>query len=217
AYVTETLEEQAKNKGFKDAFEFWKSNNNPFFAYPTRLLSALNTVDGAAAYIITKPENAAKFHEQPIDVIGFHWSVSNYPWYKEDPTDWAIDKTSFEKAYKMAGITPKDLDYLTVHDCMQVYQLIMSEIAGYFEKGEAWKAFMEGRTLFSGDKPMNTSGGRHGKGHAFGASPGAETYEIVKQMRGEAGKRQVKKEINIAAQHNHGYGMHSAVTIFKKR
>ena len=95
--------------------------------------------------------------------------------------------------------------------------MIESEIAGYFPKGQAWKAFMEDRTMFDADKPMNTSGGRHGKGHAFGASPGAETYEIVKQMRREAGKRQCKKDIKLAAQHNHGYGMHSAVTILKRR
>ena len=117
----------------------------------------------------------------------------------------------------MAGITGKNIDYLYVHDCMQVYQLILSETAGYFPKGQAWKAFIEDRTMFYADKPMNTSGGRHGKGHAFAASPGAETYEIVKQMRGEAGKRQCKKNIKLAVQHNHGYGMHSAVTVLKKR
>lgn len=217
AFVTETLEQTARKKGFKDQFEYWKSKNNPFFAYPTRLLSALNTVDGASAYIITKPENAKKYHEQPVDIIGFHWAVSNYPWYNKDPTNWPIDKTAFANAYKMAGVNGKDLDYLHVHDCMQIYQLILPEIAGYFAPGEAWKAAVEGRMMYNGDKPLNTSGGRHGKGHAFGASPGAETYEIVKQMRGEAGKRQCKKEINLAAQHNHGYGMHSAVTILKKR
>lgn len=217
AFVTDSLEKAAKAKKFKDPSDYWKSKNNPFFAYPTRLLSALNTVDGAAAYIVTRAENAKKYHEQPVDITGFHWAVSNYPWYGKDPTDWAIDKTSFRNAYKMAGVSGKDLDYLYVHDCMQIYQPILSEIAGYFDRGRSWKAFMEDRTMFDADKPMNTSGGRHGKGHAFAASPGAETYEIVKQMRGEAGKRQIKKEVNLAAQHNHGYGMHSAVTIMKKR
>jgi len=217
AFVTDTLEAAAKKKGFKDTLEYWKSKNNPFFAYPTRLLSALNTVDGASAYIVTAPENAKKHHEQPVDIIGFHWSASNYPWYDKDSTNWPIDTTAFSKAYQMAGISGKDLDYLTVHDCMQIYQLIVSEVAGYYGKGESPKGFAEGRSLYSGDKPMNTSGGRHGKGHAFGASPGAETYEIVKQMRGEAGKRQVKHDIEVAAQHNHGYGMHAAVTVFKKR
>jgi len=217
AFVTTSLKQAAKAKGFKDEFEYWKSANNPYFAYPTRLLSALNTVDGAAAYIVTRADIAKRYNKLPIDIIGFHWSASNYPWYGKDPTDWTIDKIAFEKAYKMAGVNGKKLDYLYVHDCMQIYQLITSEIAGYFKKGEAWKAFMEDRTMFDGDKPMNTSGGRHGKGHAFAASPGAETYEIVKQMRGEAGKRQIKKEVNLAAQHNHGYGMHAAVTVFKRR
>lgn len=217
AFVTTGLKEAAKAKKFKDTFEFWKSKNNPFFAYPTRLWSALNTVDGASAYIVTRPEDAKKHSKQPVDILGYHWSSSNYPWYGKDPTDWAIDNTSFKNAYKMAKISPKNIDLLYVHDCMQIYQLILSETAGYFKKGEAWKAFMEGRTMRDGDKPMNASGGRHGKGHAFAASPGAETYEIVKQMRGEAKKRQCKKDVNLAVQHNHGYGMHSAVTVMKKR
>jgi acetyl-CoA C-acetyltransferase len=217
AFVTTTLEQDAKAKGFKDTLDYWKSNNNPFFAYPTRLLSALNTVDGATAFIVTKPEIAKKFNKVPVDIIGFHWSASNYPWYGKDPTEWPIDQFAIKNAFKMAGVDGKKLDYMSVHDCMQIYQLIVSEQAGYFKKGEAWKAFMEGRTLYSADKPLNTSGGRHGKGHAFAASPGAETYEIVKQMRGEAGKRQCKKDIKLAAQHNHGYGMQTAVTVLKRR
>lgn len=217
AYVTETLEQSAKKKRFRNTFDYWKSANNPFFAYPTRLLSALNTVDGASAYILTRPEDAKKQHEQPVDIVGFDWVASNYPWYGKDPTKWDIDSKAFAGAYKMAGVNGKMLDYLYVHDCMNIYQLILSETAGYLKRGEAWKAFMEGRTLYTGDKPMITSGGRHGKGHAFGASPGAETYEIVKQMRGEAGKRQIKKDVELAAQHNHGYGMHTAVTVLKKR
>jgi acetyl-CoA C-acetyltransferase len=217
AFITTTLEQEAKAKGFKDTLEYWKSKNNPFFAYPTRLLSALNTVDGASAFIVTRADIAKKYNKQPIDILGYHWSASNYPWYDKDPTNWPIDRIAFANAFKMAGITGKQLDYLTVHDCMQIYQLILPEVAGYLPKGQAWKAFKEGRTLYTGDKPMNTSGGRHGKGHAFGASPGAETYELIKQMRREAGKRQCKEDIKIAAQHNHGYGMQTAVTVFKKR
>ncbi len=217
AFVEQDLKQLAKSKGYKDEFGFWRSKNNPFFAYPTRLLSALNTVDGASAYILTRPDRAKRYHKQPIDVIGFHWTSSNYPWFKEDPTFWPQDALAFKKAYQMAKINPKQIDYLYVHDCMQIYHLILSETAGYFKKGEAWKAIMEGRTYYNGDKPMCTSGGRHGKGHAFAASAGAEVYEIVKQMRGEAGKRQIKKPVNIAVQHNHGYGMHSAVTVYKKR
>ena len=133
-----------------------------------------------------------------------------------DPTDWDIDTTAFSTAMRMAGITAKDIDYLDVHDCMQIYQLIEPEICGYFKKGEAWKAHIEGRTLYTGDKPMNTSGGRHGKGHAFAASAGASMYEAVKQMRGEATGRQIKDAPEVSVVHNHGYGMHAAVTVLKR-
>jgi acetyl-CoA C-acetyltransferase len=217
AYIQTTLGQEAKAAGFKSELEFWRSRKNPFLAWPTRVKSALNTVDGASAYIISSEKEAKSyFKKEPIEVAGFHWSSSNYPWYGKDPTDWAIDKTSFDTAMRMAGITAKDIDYLDVHDCMQIYQLIEPEICGYFKKGEAWKAHIEGRTLYTGDKPMNTSGGRHGKGHAFAASAGASMYEAVKQMRGEAKGRQIKDEPEVSVVHNHGYGMHTAVTVLKR-
>lgn len=217
AYIQKTLEQEAKEQGFKDPLEFWRSVKNPFVAWPARVKSALNTVDGASAYIISSKSEAKKnFKKEPIEVAGFHWSSSNYPWYGKDPTDWAIDTTAFGTAMKMAGITGKDIGYLSVHDCMQIYHLIESEIAGYFKKGEAWKAVTEGRTTYKGDKPMNTSGGRHAKGHAFAASAGSEIYEAVKQMRGEAEGRQIPDAPEVSVVHNHGYGMHTSVTVLKR-
>lgn len=217
AYVTTTLQQEAKKAGFKDAWSFWTSRKNPYLAWPTRVKSALNTVDGASAMIISSKKEAKKyFRKDPIEVAGFHWSSSNYPWYGSDPTQWEIDETAFKTAMKMAKIKANDVGYLDVHDCMQIYQLIQPEICGYFKKGEAWEAFIEGRTTYKGDKPMNTSGGRHAKGHAFAASAGAEIYEAVKQMRGEAKGRQIKDEPEVSMVHNHGYGMHSAVTVLKR-
>jgi acetyl-CoA C-acetyltransferase len=217
AYVTTTLQQEAKKAGFKDTWEFWQSRKNPFLAWPTRVKSALNTVDGGSAMVISSKKEAKKyFRKEPIEVAGFHWASGNYPWYGRDPTDWALDKESFGAAMKMAKITAKDVGYLDVHDCMQIYQLIESETCGYFKKGEAWKAFIEGRTTYKGDKPMNTSGGRHAKGHAFAASAGASIYEAVKQMRGEATGRQIPDAPEVSMVHNHGYGMHSAVTVLKR-
>jgi len=145
----------------------------------------------------------------PIEVSGFGYAAYNWPW------DGSAEVIAFKDSYAMAGIKPEDVDYLSVHDCLQTAHLDTSETAGYFKKGEAWKAILDGRTRFDGDKPMNTSGGRGGVGHAFEASAGAETYEIVKQMRGEAGARQVKKSIRVAVQHNAGYALHMAVAVYK--
>ena len=215
AMLRDDMKTLAKAKNFKDEFEFWKSKNNPFFAWPTRLFSALNTADGASAVVVSGEAN--KYSKKtPVELLGHNWTTSNYPWYGTDAPVMQQDVEAFKGAYKMANIKPKDIDYLYVHDCMHIHQLSISEIAGYFNKGEAWKAVMEGRTTYKGDKPLNTSGGRHGVGHAFEASPGAETYHIVKQMRGEAGKLQFKTKPKIAVQHNHGYGMHSAVTVMKR-
>ncbi|MDD3434816.1 MAG: thiolase family protein [Candidatus Pacebacteria bacterium] len=212
-YEKGTLEDEAKREGFSSVEEYWNSPKNPFFAWPTRLYSALNTADGATAIIVSsEPEKYSR--KMPIDILGFDWAASNYPWYGED-TYLPQDKIAFEKAYQMAGITAKDLDYLYVHDCMQIYQLQLSEVAGYIPEGQAWKYALDGKLLYNGEKPLNVSGGRHGGGHAFEASAGLETYEIVKQMRGEAQGKQIKPYPEIAAQHNHGYGMHTAVTIFK--
>jgi len=214
-YEKGTLEEQAKKDGFASVDDYWKSEKNPFFAWPTRLFSALNTADGFSASVISaEPEKYAK--KTPVDILGFHWTTANYPWYGEDTTDWPEDSLAFKEAYKMANIKPEDVDYLYVHDCMQIYQLILPEVCGYVPSGQAWQYATDGRYMFNGDKPLNVSGGRHGGGHAFEASGGFETYEIVKQMRGEAGARQITKKLDIAVQHNHGYGIHTAVTVFKK-
>ncbi len=213
-YEKGTLEDEAKREGFNSVEDYWQSIKNPFFAWPTRLFSALNVADGATAIIVSsEPEKYSR--KTPVDIIGFHWTTSNFPWYGEDPTDFPQDKIAFEEAYKMAGIKPEVLDYLYVHDCMQIYQLILPEVAGYIPKGESWKHALNGEFLFNAKKPLNVSGGRHGAGHAFEASAGFETYEIVKQMRGEAEGRQIDPLPRIAAQHNHGYGMHTAVTIFQ--
>jgi acetyl-CoA C-acetyltransferase len=215
AYVRTTYDSEAKKKKMGN-FEYWQKKV-PFLAWPCRTLSALNTVDGASAYVITTLKKAKKMSKaEPIEITGFHHSASNYPWYGgKDPTDWAIDKTAFSGAMKMAGIKGKDIDYLSVHDCMQVYHLLESEMAGYFKPGKAWEAVIEGRTTYKGDKPMNTSGGKHSKGHAFSASAGADFYEAVLQMRGKAKGRQIKDVPKTSVIHNHGYGMHAAVTVLR--
>jgi len=207
-YEDGTLEEEAKREGFSSVEDYWKSDKNPFIAWPVRKKSVLNYADGASAIVLSsEPKKFTK--KMPVEILGYHWAAENWPW------DGSSEKIAFEGAYKMAGIKPKDIDYLTVHDCFQSAYLTSSEIAGYLEPGKAWKAILDGRTRFDGDKPMDTSGGRHGVGHAFEASAGAETYEIVKQMRGEAGKRQIKKPLKIAVQHNAGYALHYAVTVYK--
>lgn len=208
----ETIEDMAEDKGFDDPLEFWSSQHNPFFAWPTRQLSALTAADGASAAVVTnQPEEYTD--KRPVEIRGFDWRVKSYPWYGDDPTRWPQDERAFEGAYAMADIEPDDIDYLYVHDCMQIYQPILGELSGYLE--DPVEAFKNEETMYDGAKPMNVTGGRHGVGHAWEASAGFETYEIVKQMRGESTRKQISPEPETAVQHNHGYGMHSAVTVLE--
>jgi acetyl-CoA acetyltransferase len=96
-----------------------------------------------------------------------------------------------QQAYGMAGITPDDIDVVEVYDYLASEYLIPLEDLGYFGRGEVWKALIDGRTTFKGDKPVNISGGS-GAGSAVGSIGSIQTYYLVKQLRGEAGANQIE-------------------------
>ena len=90
-----------------------------------------------------------------------------------------------------------------------------AEVAGYLPEGQGLKYAQEGRLRFDGDKPMSTHGGRHAFGHAWAASAGSDTYETVKQIRGQAGARQINSQPRTAVVHTHGYAMISTVLVLE--
>ena len=95
------------------------------------------------------------------------------------------------KAYKMAKKTPEDIDVAELHDAFEILEVVESEDIGFFKKGEGAKAAHEGLTEIGGQIPINTSGGLKARGHPLGATGVAQVVELVWQIRGEAGKRQV--------------------------
>jgi acetyl-CoA C-acetyltransferase len=106
-------------------------------------------------------------------------------------------------AYKMAGIGPKDVDLAEVHDCFTIAEIMAVEDLGFCKKGEGGRLTEEGETALDGKIPINPSGGLKGKGHPVGATGIAQVVEIVVQLRGEAGKRQVDGA-EIGLTHNVG-------------
>lgn len=212
----ETLEDEAKRLGYNDAFEFWKSRYNPHLAWPSRLRSAVVPADGASAMVLSAGDGAKAYKGTPVELKGWGMSISDLPWYGSDPTIMPIDEVSFKQAYEMAGITPKDIGYLHVHDCSHIASICVAEISGYLPKGEGLKYAQEGRLRYDGDRPMTTHGGRHAFGHAWAASAGADTYEAVKQMRGLGGDKQIKPAPEISVLHTHGYAMNSTVLVLKR-
>ena len=92
----------------------------------------------------------------------------------------------------MAGLGPKDIDVIELHDCFSIASIIALESLGFFEYGKSGEAIERGETRLGGKIAVNISGGLKAKGHPIGATGAAQVYEIVKQIREECGERQVE-------------------------
>ena len=208
--------EEARERGYSDLKEYMRSKYNPKMGTIMRLFNAASPVDGASAIIVCASDLAQKFRKQPVDYIGFGGATA-IP-YHEFEAQWEVEKSAFAQAYNMARINPyKEIDYMHVHDCMVNTHFVSTEIGGYFRPGEAWRAIIEGRTSFDGDKPISTTGGRTSMGHAWAASAGAEIVEAVRQMRGECDNRQIKPFPRVSVIQNYGHGIHVNVSVLKSQ
>jgi acetyl-CoA acetyltransferase len=210
--ATVEFPDEARQKGFDDVMEFMRSDHNPRVALMLRLFNCALSVDGASALIVCPTDMAGQFVSAPIDVLGIGSSCTRI--YHETDVVWNLEKEAFDQAYAMAGIDPyRDVDYMYVHDCFTAQQLTSTEAGGYFRRGEAWQAILDGRTRIEGDRPLSTTGGRTSMGHAFSATGGCEVTEAVRQMRGLCGARQVKPVPELSVVHNMGGGMHCNVVV----
>ncbi len=216
AILQETLEDEAKRLGFEDLYEFWTSAYNPYMAFPSRLRSLVTAADGASAMVLSNEGGAKAYDGLPIELLGWGISVSDLPWYQDDPTFWKSDDIAIKLAYEMSGTHPAELEYLHTHDCSHISGIVTAELAGYLPQGKGLDYAREGRLRFDADRPMSTHGGRHAFGHAWAASAGADTYEAVKQMRGVAGGKQIAQPPRVSMIHTHGYAMISAALVLRE-
>src|SRR5271168_3122440 len=139
---------------------------DPLTVYDCSLIS-----DGAAAVLIVAAERASEFTDKPVRVLGIA-QTSDYLALDEKPdiTTLTALKTSSDKAYKMAGVTPQDIQFAEVHDCFTIAEILALEDLGFVKKGEGGPYTLEGRTCMNGERPINTSGGLKAKGHPVGAT-----------------------------------------------
>lgn len=186
-------------------------------ADPLHILDCSPITDGAAAAILCPLETAKKLSKKlPIKIAGFgHATDTIQLAQREDMTWLGATAKAAEQAFKMAGVAPKDVDLFEVHDCFTIAELVVIESLGLVGKGEAGKATLEGRTARDGDLPVNTSGGLKSKGHPVGATGVAQVMEVVKQLRGEAGERQVKDAKRGLTQNMGGSGGSAVVHILE--
>jgi acetyl-CoA C-acetyltransferase len=184
---------------------------------PLRLLHCSPVSDGAAAVLLCPLDQASKYTDRPVKIRGSGLATSSIALAdREDPAFLDAVKASAEKAYKMSGIGPGDVDLAEVHDCFAIAEICCIEALGLVERGRGGQAARKGFTAIGGRIPVNTSGGLKSKGHPVGATGIAQTIEIFEQLRGEAGDRQVKDAKIGLAQNMGGSGASSSVHIFER-
>jgi acetyl-CoA C-acetyltransferase len=191
---------------------------NPMIASPLRLFDCSPVSDGAAVVLLASEDLARSFSETPIYIVGSGQASDSGLYGRNSFSSLASARSAAHQAYEMAGLKPHDIKLAEVHDCFTIAEVIATEDLGFFEPGSGARAAQDGMTARDGPYPTNTSGGLKAKGHPVGASGVGQIVEIWKQMRAEAGPRQVKRDVNLALAHNvGGTGQSSAVHIFERR
>ncbi len=180
-----------------------KVMKSPKVADPLKLLDCSPITDGAAAVVLTTTKDQrAKTNVSIIasvvatDTLGLS--------EREDLTGLKAVRVASQKAYRMAGISPKEIEVAEVHDCFTIAEIMAMEDLGFFEKGKAARAITSGKTKLGGSGPIvNTSGGLKACGHPVGATGVKQIVEIYSQLKGIAGRKQVEGA-KIGLTHNVG-------------
>jgi acetyl-CoA C-acetyltransferase len=190
---------------------------SPVVASPLKLYDCCPFSDGASAVILCNEEFAKKVGRPYVEVIGSGRGASPAAVQaRKDITTIPSTVDAAKQAYKMANITPKDIDFAEVHDCFTIAEVIDIEDLGFFPKGTAVHAIREGATRRNGEIPINPSGGLKSKGHPIGATGIGQVVEVFEQFIGKAGDREIKNA-EYALTHNFGAtGASSAVHIFRR-
>lgn len=203
----------AQEAGYEDVMEYLRQDayNRKTSKY-YRKLHDFATTDGAAAVIVCTTEIAKKLKQQPIEVLGISGASmdTRHPRNEEK-----ITEISIRQVYEKTGVKPSEIDLFQTQDLKIFDQIDSAEIAGYLPKGEGWQAALDGCTGFDGERPINTNGGRTSFGHAYAASGLADVGEVVQQMRGQCGERQVKKLPETALLRGIGGGQNATAAILR--
>ena len=170
--------------------------------------------DGAGAFVVTTVERARDLKQKPVHLMGFG---QGQPYPADDLSNRAdflemgVTKAA-PRAFEMAGITHKDIDFAQIYDAFGFQVIEQIEEMGFCKRGEGGPFVEEGRIEIGGELPVNTSGGLMSEGHVLGMN---HVIEAVKQLRGDAGDHQVEDaEIGMAT----GYGdfMDGSVVILRR-
>ncbi len=191
--------------------------NSIMVADPIRMLHCSPISDGAAAAVLCPLEMARRIAKKPIvRIAGVGHATDALALYRrKDLTRLEAVERSAKAALQMAGFTPQNVDVAELHDCFTISEIILLEELDFVERGKGAQAAPSGLTSLGGRIPVNTSGGLKAKGHPVGATGVAQICELVEQLRGEAGERQVKAAQVGLAQNMGGSGGSSVVHVLQ--
>lgn len=186
--------------------------NSQDICTPLKLYDCSPISDGAVAIIITRKKSSSR----DIEVIGSSFCTDYISFIdRNDFTSFTSVQRAAAEAYKQANINPEVLDLIEVHDCFTISELIALEDLKICIPGNSKGLIRSGAINRNGRIPVNTDGGLKGNGHPVGATGLAQIFEIVTQLRGEAGERQIDTP-KLALTHNiGGFGSSAAIHIFK--
>ncbi len=207
---------------YRKEFTIEEILNSPLVCDPMRLLEICAPNEGAAAVVICPKDKAARYTSKPITIAACVPTNALYAADFRAPLDSISAKirnpgpteVASRKAYEQAGIGPEHIDCFEVQDTDAFCEIEIYEQLGLCEPGEGGRLLDEGATEISGNCPVNMSGGLICKGEPVGASHLGQIFEIVTQLRGEAGQRQVSRA-KVGLAHVLGAGNNCAVTILK--
>ncbi|MCX8184539.1 MAG: hypothetical protein RMI56_06665 [Sulfolobales archaeon] len=188
---------------------------SPYVSWPLKLYDSSLITDGAAGFIVSREPK--KFTDTPVYVESVSLAHDTPGVFERpDITELKAIRHAAEEAFKISGLSVSDIDVLEVHDAFTISELITYEMLGLAKRGEGAKILKEGVTTFTGEKPVNPSGGLKSKGHPIGATGVGMVAELYWQLRGEAGDRQVRDAERGLMENHGGTGGTVVVAIFSR-
>ena len=205
---------------YRKEFSFDQIKNAEMIGYPNTLPMCCPTSDGGAAVVLTSGERLATLpREVQRRAVKISASVmTSDPWVPDgqvQPDVSTLTRNAAAIAYERAGVSPKDLDLVELHDCFATAELIHYDNLGLCEPGGAGDFIDRRGPWRDGEIPVNVSGGLLSKGHPLGATGVANVFEVATHLRGEAGDRQIQGA-KVGLAHVIGLGSACAIHVLER-
>jgi acetyl-CoA C-acetyltransferase len=186
-------------------------------ATPFQVYDCCANADGAACVILASEEKVKELSDKPVWLDGMGCATASMSVLRRPSlTGLPSAQMASSTAYEMAGVTADDVKVADVHDCFTVAEIMAYEDLGFCPKGEGGRFIEEKQSYIGGKVAVNVDGGLKAKGHPIGATGVSMTVEIAKQLRGEAGERQVP-DADVGLTHNvGGIGQYCFVQVLKR-